>query len=306
METADLVSILRLGRLHFVVGGFLLYTFGSMLALSGGAELDLSRFLLGYAVLFCAHLSVSYSNDYYDVEADAHTTATPISGGSKVLVERPHLRRPALAIAIGLILASLFLMAVFAWSYPVHPAFFGLVIGGNLLGFYYTAPPARLAYRGLGEVATMVTIGVLVPAMGYIVVSGNLDGAFLVFVPALLLYGMLFIVIVQLPDLEGDRLGGKDTLVVRRGRRFGYLLAAASAILATAYFVFIALVAPGAVPVDPRAAIAFSLVPAAFAIGAALRGDLGFPGAARAATATMGSLFAFNILFNTYMLLALG
>lgn len=305
MERKDLVDILKLGRFPFVVGGLLLYIFGFMLAVSAGAEADLARFLFGYAVLFCAHLSVSYSNDLYDVETDAHTTATAISGGSKVLVERPDLFPVARAIALGLILASLVLGVLFVWTYDMHPAFFGLVLLGNLLGYYYSAPPVRLSHRGLGEATTTVTIGMLVPAMGYFVASGGLDGAFLVFVPAVLMYGIVFIIVVQMPDMEGDRLGGKPSIIVKRGRKFGYRVAAAAAALASLYFLALGLVAPGASPVDLGVAFLCSLVPTAFALGAALRGDPRFEGAARSSTATMGSLFAFNILFNTYMVTGL-
>ncbi len=305
MDRGDVVDILRLGRFPFVVGGLLLYIFGTLLAVHAGHHLDLPRAALGYAVLFCAHLSVSYSNDLFDVEADRHTTATPVSGGSKVLVERPELRPLARAIALGLITASLTLGVVFALLYPVHPAFLGLVLGGNLLGYFYTAPPVRLAYRGLGEASTMVTIGLLVPAMGYIVTSGVVDWSFVVFVPALLMYGLVFILVVQLPDMEGDRLGGKPTIVVRRGRRFGYRGALAAALLASLYFALLDLVAPGVAPVDLRAALLVSLVPAAFTAGATARSDLSFEAAARSATAVMASLFLFNILFNVYMLTGL-
>jgi 1,4-dihydroxy-2-naphthoate octaprenyltransferase len=38
---------------------------------------------------------------------------------------------------------------------------------GNLVGWFYSAPPLRLAYRGLGEFSTAATVGFLVPAMGY-------------------------------------------------------------------------------------------------------------------------------------------
>ncbi|UCC92795.1 MAG: prenyltransferase [Thermoplasmata archaeon] len=303
MEGRDLKAILKLGRFPFVIGGLLLYLFGYMLAVSAGSEIDLTRFIFGYAVLFCAHLSVSYSNDLFDVETDAHTTATPISGGSKVLVERPDLIPVARSIALGLILISLALGALFVLTYDMHPAFFGLVLLGNLLGYYYSAPPVRLSHRGLGEAATTVTIGLLVPAMGYFVASGGLDGAFLVFVPAVLLYGIVFIIVVQLPDMEGDRLGGKPSIIVKRGRRFGYRVAAGAAALASLYFLVLGIVAPGASTIDLWVAFLCSLVPTGFAFAAAIVGDLRFEGAARSSTAVMGSLFLFNILFNAYMIL---
>ncbi len=305
MDREDVFAILKLGRFPFVVGGLLLYIFGYLLAVHAGADADLTRFLFGYAVLFCAHLSVSYSNDLYDREADRHTTPTPISGGSKVLLERPDLVPTARAIAVGLIVASIALGVLFSLAYDMLPAFLGLVVLGNALGFFYTAPPVRLAYRGLGEMSTMITIGLLVPAMGYFVASGGLDLAFWAMVPALLMYGMVFILIVQLPDMEGDARAGKPSIIARRGRAFGYRTAAVAAALASLYFVLLGLVAPDATAVDLGAAFLASLVPLALTAGGVLRGDATFEGAAKSATATMGSLFAFNILFNAYMLAGL-
>jgi 1,4-dihydroxy-2-naphthoate octaprenyltransferase len=305
MDREDVVAILRLGRFPFVIGGLLLFTFGFLLAVHAGAGADLTRFLFGYAVLFCAHLSVSYSNDLYDREADRHTTPTPISGGSKVLVERPELVPAARIIAVGLIVASIGMGVLFSLAYDMHPAFLGLVLLGNGLGFFYTAPPLRLAYRGLGEASTMVTIGLLVPAMGYFVASGGLDLAFWALVPGLLMYGMMFILIVQLPDMEGDARAGKPSIIARRGRTFGYRVAAVAAALASLHFVVLDLVAPGATAVDLGAVFLASLVPLAFALAGAVRADPGFEGAARSSTASMGSLFAFNILFNAYMLAGL-
>jgi 4-hydroxybenzoate polyprenyltransferase len=151
----------------------------------------------------------------------------------------------------------------------------------------------------------MVTIGLLVPAMGYFVASGGLDLAFWAVVPALLLYGMVFILIVQLPDMEGDARAGKPSIIAQRGRTFGYRTAAVAASLASLYFVVLGLVAPGATAVDPDAVFLASLVPLAFTVAGAVRSDPSFEGAARSATATMGSLFAFNILFNSYMLAGL-
>ena len=81
-----------------------LYLFGSCLALISGASFDVTRFILGYMIVFIAQLSVSFSNDYFDIEADRFTKKTLFSGGSKVLVEHPELRRFSKWLAISLII----------------------------------------------------------------------------------------------------------------------------------------------------------------------------------------------------------
>lgn len=193
------VRVLRLGRLHFVLAGLLLFSWGALLAVLAGAEAAWGRFALGYLVLFPAHLSVSYSNDYFDAEADAYGTPTLFTGGSGILQAEPALRPLARAIALGLIGLSLVMGIVFAWRYGGGVGFVGLVLLGNLLGWFYAAPPLRLSYRGLGEAATAAMVGFLLPALGFLVMAGALEGPFLLVAPALLLYGASFIVAVQIP-----------------------------------------------------------------------------------------------------------
>ena len=53
-------------------------------------------------------------------------------------------------------------------------SFFFLILSGNLLGWYYSAPPLKLSYRGFSEIATVLT-GFIVPGVGYVVLMGNID-----------------------------------------------------------------------------------------------------------------------------------
>lgn len=61
------LSLLKLARLHAVSVGFFMFLIGAFLAWFSGTSFPVSRFVLGYVILFTAQLSVSYSNDYYDV-----------------------------------------------------------------------------------------------------------------------------------------------------------------------------------------------------------------------------------------------
>ena len=79
---------------------------------------------------------------------------------------------------------------------------------GNLLGWFYAAPPFRLAYRGLGELSTAISAGILIPGMGYLAQRGALDSLGLLFAIPLMLYGLGFILAVEIPDESPDRIGG--------------------------------------------------------------------------------------------------
>ena len=232
----DLYDLFLLGRVHFVLGGFLLFSLGAALALADGHAFDLSRFAFCYAVTFLAHLSISYSNDYFDAESDKHTTARLFSGGSHVLVRRPELARPAAFIAIGLMFASIALSFVGVFALGLSPLFVTLVCVGAIFGWAYSAPPFRLSGRGLGEVATASAAGILLPVVGNYAVSLSVTPSMLLFIPAMLCYGLAFVISVQLPDSHADTLSGKWGFVVRAGVPAGFFSAAVLCALASTHF----------------------------------------------------------------------
>ena len=233
MDTSALRQFIRLGRFRFLLSGFLPFLAGALFALLRGAEVTPAQFLLGYAAMACAHLSTNYSNDVFDADADRFGEVSPISGGSGVLVQNPSLRPYAMAFAFGLMILSIVIGWIFLTIYSFSYLFLAFGIAGNLLGWFYTAPPVRLAYRGLGEATNMITFGLLMPGSGYFVAMGTIDLAFLVFSVPFFLYGLVFITSVEIPDREGDIAGGKPTLIVRKGRPFGFGLIAFAAIAAS-------------------------------------------------------------------------
>jgi 1,4-dihydroxy-2-naphthoate octaprenyltransferase len=300
----DLIDILKLGRFHFLFGGFLIYSLGALLAIELGGRWDVLKFLFGYAVFFPAHLSVSYSNDLYDISADKFNSPSPFSGGSGVLQRKPELAPIAKAIAIGLIFLSISLSIVFMLVYDRSLFFPLLVISGALLGWAYTGPPFRLAYRRLGEVATVTAVGLLVLFMGYYVMKKDSLSIIVYFLFPQLLYGIQFIMSVEIPDMEADRKGGKTTMVALYGRRISFLLLFISTLLATLfYFTFWAL------RIGPAWKILgvfclLSLIPLTASIPSViLRPTLKRP-ATVLVTISMASMFAFLIGANLYLILA--
>jgi 1,4-dihydroxy-2-naphthoate octaprenyltransferase len=250
-----------MGRFRFLLAGALCFVLGALLALRWGAPADPVRFLLGYAIFGCGHLSVHYSNEYFDREADHHGTAGVFSGGTGVLVARPELAPAACGIAVSLIAVSLSLAVLFQALYRPVPWFLPFIAAGNLLGWYYSAPPLSFAYRGLGEVATVLGAGFMMPATGYLVVKGTLDPAFLPFCLPILSLGYFFILAVELPDMEADRAGGKHTAVVRMGRGTALRSIAAAALLSTTLFLLAGLFWPDPAAAFLKAMAAASAIP---------------------------------------------
>jgi 1,4-dihydroxy-2-naphthoate octaprenyltransferase len=296
-----MTKLFRVARFQFLICGMALFAFGALWAVLLGAPVYLSRILLGYLVLLPAHLSVSYSNDYFDVDVDKYDKPTLFTGGSGVLVDDPGLRKPAKWIAITLILCSLALGIIFTMMYSFPIWFLGFVVLGNLLGWFYSAPPLRLAYRGLGELSMTISIGLLIPGLGFLVTSGQLNWDGLVFILPLTLYGLAFIINVEIPDMESDRLGNKRTWVARKGRSFGFIVISASFFLATLFFLCVPWLSSRIYPLDFRFLGILSLMPLGAGCIGLLRRPLEKQSATRVVNGIMITIAALCFLMDGYM-----
>jgi 1,4-dihydroxy-2-naphthoate octaprenyltransferase len=298
----SMAKLIRVGRPQFLISGLALFVLGALLAVRLGTPFSLPRLLLGYLGILLAQLSVHYSNDYFDVTMDKPGGATPFSGGSGVLLEHPELRKPAMWIALALIGCSLGAGLVFLQTYRYPFWMFGFVVIGNLLGWYYSAPPFRLSSRGLGEPAFTFIGGILIPGMGYLVMKGKLDlaGAFIL-IP-LLLYGLASILSVEIPDMEADWMGNKRTWVARQGRGFGFTLVGTCLLAATGYFFIFPSLSMGQVPLDLHILGLLSLLPLSVGMVGLIKKPLQREPATRIAIWTVLSLVVFSILANGYLI----
>ncbi|MFX0203614.1 MAG: prenyltransferase [Candidatus Hodarchaeota archaeon] len=253
--------IFRLARFHFLVLGFMLYLMGYFLALLGGVECDFAKFFFGYLILGTAHLSVSFSNDYFDSHSDRYSVKTAFSGGSKVLVEHPELESLALKLAVLLLSFSIISSAFFTiiYVYPFSFFIFGLL--GGLVGWFYSAPPLKLAYRGLGELTLILAVGFLIPGMGYFVASGTLGPIFQAFVFPLCCYGLFFIINVELPDVESDAIGQKKNILVKWGRNLAKYISALTTFAGTISMILLLFLEINANVLDLKPFVVFSFLP---------------------------------------------
>lgn len=235
MNLEKLINIFKLGRMviHAV---FLMYLLGALFAVIGGYHFDLIRFLYVYVILFTGTLAAMYNNNYNDVEIDKHAKQTFFSGGSRILVDHPDLMVSAKFLSMVYLCFSVLLgfFGIILFAYPV--TFFFFVLFGNLLGWYYSAPPIQLNYRGFGELGTMVAVGFLLPGLGYFAVAGRFDVMYVFLLIPLLFQGFAISFYLEIPDRDADRIGHKNTLVVRYGVLFGLVAAALSTLGATLCF----------------------------------------------------------------------
>ena len=123
-----IIKILKLGRIYFLIPGFLIYLSGILFSVLTGSDFEIKKLILGYLPLFLAQLSVSYSNDYYDMESDKKSNPTIFSGGSKVLVNNPELKYISKWISISLIILSLIFAAVFTLIFKINYIFLIIIV----------------------------------------------------------------------------------------------------------------------------------------------------------------------------------
>lgn len=181
-----------------------------------------------------AHLAINVTNDVYDTLSgadDANTTPTQFSGGSRVavydLVTIRGLAKLALALFGGAAVIGLALVAI---TGSMELLWIG--VAGIFVGVAYTAPPLKLVYRGLGEIAVAIGFGPIMLLGAYVVQTNELawEPFVLSLVPGILIALILYV--NEIPDRRSDAVAGKRTLPVRLSPdvvRIGYLVAALAA-----------------------------------------------------------------------------
>ncbi|HEY6235809.1 MAG TPA: prenyltransferase [Candidatus Elarobacter sp.] len=228
-----LLAFVRLSRPLFLYGGFAGVALGAAVARSAGLPLDAAAYLLVQALVTSFQLMVHYANDYFDRAADAGAARTPWSGGSGVLDSGALPPRFALVAALVCGTLGLVVTARFALAGNATVAWLGLAIG--VLAWCYSAPPVRLAARGLGELDASLVVAVLVPLAGYAAfahrIGEPMNGA--VTTTAVAMFAMMLC--VELPDAGSDRAAGKRNLVVRWGPGRAWLLITITAAITVAH-----------------------------------------------------------------------
>lgn len=206
----------RTTRLPFLSATFVPVLLGIAVAARGGVFNPWLAVLtvIGGAL---AHLAINVTNDIFDTLSgadDANVTPTQFSGGSRVLVYDLVTLRQLVALAIGLFGGAAAIGLLLVWA-TQSATLLWIGLAGIFVGIAYTAPPLKLVYRGLGEIAVAIGFGPIMLLGAYVVQTGTLSWeAALASVPvAILVAGILYV--NEIPDRIGDAAAGKRTLPVR-------------------------------------------------------------------------------------------
>jgi 1,4-dihydroxy-2-naphthoate polyprenyltransferase len=218
----------RASRLPFLAGSIIPIGLGTALAYAEAGVVIHARLFLTMLGMACAHLSVNLFNDYFDHRYGVDTAhpPRPLAGGSQVIQEGLETAEEYLGQA--LFMGALAAGVAVVLALQAGPAVLLFAVPGAFLGYFYSARPLVLSWRGLGELSTGICFGPLAVGGAYYVQLGYLSpsAALLSLVPGALITALLFV--NQYPDYRQDRRVGKITLVVRFGPRrslpFLYLL----------------------------------------------------------------------------------
>ena len=174
--------------------------------------------LLGGLLL---HMGTNIINDYFDHKSRNDELnrefVRPFSGGSRLI--QLGLLTPVEVLGAGLLCFVLGSTVGIYLAWTRGPLILVLGLIGVVSGFFYTAPPFKLANRGIGELIIGINFGMLMTLGSYFVQTQNLDlEPLLVSLPVTFLIAAV-VYINEFPDYEADRKVGKKTLVVRLGRK---------------------------------------------------------------------------------------
>jgi len=190
---------------------------GEVLGWAATGVCDLRLVALTHLAAVLDQLFIVFANDVADEAADRdNDEPTPFSGGSRVLVDgtisSDALRRASL-LAAAAVLALAGVMALGM----ARPLLFPLWVMGIALLWAYSYPPLRLSYRGYGEVAQGLGLGVVLPLIGFYTVAGSLDGLTWQALVPLFVLGFAGNINTALPDARPDASADKRSWPVRFG-----------------------------------------------------------------------------------------
>jgi len=205
------LAFIRLSRFHFLPLSVLCHAVGLVWIHHEGKTIDNALLVHGLIIQLLIQLSAAYVNDYWDQPTDRlNQRRTLLSGGSGELTTGD------LPPVIALIAAAVCQGVALVWALAVGlpGVSYLILLTVALVAIFYTTPPLRLAWRGLGEVTTAAVAALLVPQWAYSLHTGRISLDLLAVQFPLLPFIMALFIAIAAPDYDADRQVNKRTLPV--------------------------------------------------------------------------------------------
>jgi 1,4-dihydroxy-2-naphthoate polyprenyltransferase len=244
LNRKNLVTLFLASRPKFLTASASPVLVGSALGFAVAGTFNWPLFLLALFAIMALHSGANIANDFFDHLSGndwGNKNVTPFSGGRQfiqqnILSPKATLAASIFCLALGVSLGLVILYLTRSW--------FILILGlaGLLGGFFYTAPPVKLGYRGIGETVIAFLFGILPVYGSYYLQTGLID---ITPLPAACIVGILIFLIIfinEFPDLPADAAVNKKTLVVLLGIPVGvqiYRIAVISAFVVMVAGIFV-------------------------------------------------------------------
>jgi len=219
MSSDKLKAWYQASRPPFYIATFIPLTAGWMLDVRDGAPYQVGLFLLINIFAVMVHFATNLANDYFDHVQGADSGGS--IGGSRALQEGK--------LSIGELRASLWILYIGAAAMATGYMWLAdmwimspLVVLSIFSSLYYTAPPIRYGYLGLGELFAGINMGpVMVVGTRWIIAGSPSIDALLISLPiGMMVAGILYY--QSMPDMVTDAAAGKRTITVRLGQKWAY------------------------------------------------------------------------------------
>lgn len=245
MKNSKLLIWLQELRVPFFTASIIPVLVGTSLAYSTTNVFYPALFILAVLGMVALHAGANIANDYFDHTSGndwLNKNVTPFSGGSQ-LIQQGLLSPKSVLIAAWIALSTGALIGVIILMITKSVFILALGVAGLLGGYFYTALPLRLGYKGIGELVIGLLFGVLPVYGSYYLQTGTID--LIPLVPGIIIAMLIFLVILvnEFPDAAADRAVNKKTMVVMFGDKtsvwiYRIVLIATFGIVATTILLF--------------------------------------------------------------------
>lgn len=196
---------------------------GGALALAADKKFDVGLFILTLLGALMIQAGTNMINDWKDADRDGDNIGgmRPFTGGSRMiqlgLISRADMGFFGLLLSV--VAAGIGVYLVFASGWGLIP----LIAYGIIAGLFYTNEKGKFSFinlaPGIAELLIATTYGTFMTMGAYYVQTGTYSlTAFLISIPVALFISNVLL-INQFPDAESDAKTGKNTLVVRLGKK---------------------------------------------------------------------------------------
>jgi 1,4-dihydroxy-2-naphthoate octaprenyltransferase len=224
---------IQASRALYTITALLPCCIGALVAWHEGHSFDWGLFVLILIGMMFANIGTNFTNDYYDYKSGVdkldegriykkgaevlyhrQASAGETAGSSSLYFFSPQTVLIS-ALSSFLLTALIGIYFVLAIDWRILP----IGIAGLLLGYFYTAPPVKLGYRGFGELMCFLGSGPL-PVIGtYFLFSRTVSNAAILSSAIVGLLVAAIVYIGNVPDADADKQVGKKTLSVILGKR---------------------------------------------------------------------------------------